>query len=127
MLMAPLPNDDDLPATRRDLWQLHEVTEAKQSAESAALRADMATARAETADNFAAVRAETAEQFRAVRAEMGERFSKVEERITEVWKAIAGLQRQFTGVQRQIGNQTRLLVTLNVATFAVLAAMISRS
>lgn len=47
--------------------------------------------------------------------------------LPHVWKAVAGLQRRFTGLQRQIGNQTRLLVTTNVAFSAALAAMIARS
>lgn len=74
MVMAWMfPGDDDQPATRRDLAYEREVIEASTRAGLAEMRADMV------------------ERFGTVQHDMAERFSKVDVRLTNQTRFLAGL------------------------------------
>lgn len=79
------PDDDDRPATRRDLAHMREVIEAN-------------------------VRADIAE----LNAKMTEGFAKVERPFGLMERRFAQIDSRFAKVDSKIANQTRVLVALNV-------------
>jgi hypothetical protein len=104
VLVAPTPsNDDDRPATRRDLSLLRKVTEANVRA------------------GFAELAAEMERRFSELRVETAQGFDKAHQQVAELRIETTG---RFVSVERRMAGQTRFLFTTMVTLFAALAGLI---